>query len=191
MGTAALLRGTPDTTTTAVGVLRRSQRRLDFSGADEAPAASGTAKREVPVASGTAEAAAPAAAVAAPQTHAAAVYSSSVQQQQQEELQQSMHWLDTDLGRPQQRRDRLPQHNGVIPGVGLWSLLRDWIGKDLHKLTLPTHLNEPLSDLQRRVEAFEYSELLDEVSCHSLVIVLPLKRFDVQLPLRLLACAPC
>ena len=88
---------------------------------------------------------------------------------QQEELQQSMHWLDTDLGRPQQRRDRLPQHNGVIPGVGLWSLLRDWIGKDLHKLTLPTHLNEPLSDLQRRVEAFEYSELLDEVSCHSLV----------------------
>jgi hypothetical protein len=75
----------------------------------------------------------------------------------------SAHWLDTDLGKPQQRRDRLPLHNGVIPSVNLWTLIRDWIGKDIHKLALPTHLNEPLTDLQRRMEAFEYSELIDEV----------------------------
>lgn len=36
-------------------------------------------------------------------------------------------------------------------------------GKDLHKLSLPTHVNEPLTDLQRRAEAFEASELLDQV----------------------------
>ena len=36
-------------------------------------------------------------------------------------------------------------------------------GKDLHKLSLPTHINEPLTDLQRRAEAFEASELLDAV----------------------------
>ncbi len=36
-------------------------------------------------------------------------------------------------------------------------------GKDLHKLSLPTHINEPLTDLQRRAEAFEASELLDVV----------------------------
>lgn len=37
-------------------------------------------------------------------------------------------------------------------------------GKDLHKLALPTHLNEPLTDLQRRVEAFESCHLLDQAS---------------------------
>ena len=41
-------------------------------------------------------------------------------------------------------------------------------GKDLHKLSLPTHLNEPLTDLQRRAEAFEASELLDMVPSYSL-----------------------
>ena len=38
-----------------------------------------------------------------------------------------------------------------------------YAGKDLHKLSLPTHINEPLTDLQRRAEAFEASELLDVV----------------------------
>ena len=33
----------------------------------------------------------------------------------------------------------------------------------MHKLSLPTHINEPLTDLQRRAEAFEASELLDVV----------------------------
>lgn len=36
-------------------------------------------------------------------------------------------------------------------------------GKDLHHLSIPTHVNEPLTDLQRRVEAMEYCELLDQV----------------------------
>lgn len=44
-------------------------------------------------------------------------------------------------------------------------------GKDLHKLSLPTHLNEPLTDLQRRAEAFEASELLDMVPSCSLCLL--------------------
>lgn len=75
-------------------------------------------------------------------------------------------WLETDLGRPPaQRRTRLPDPVQELPGINLWSLIKDWIGKDIHKLALPTHINEPLTDLQRRAEAFETSELLDEVSC--------------------------
>ena len=36
-------------------------------------------------------------------------------------------------------------------------------GKDIYQLTLPTHVNEPLTMLQRRAEAFQSSELLDQV----------------------------
>ena len=62
-----------------------------------------------------------------------------------------------------------------LPGINLWSLIKDWIGKDIHKLALPTHINEPLTDLQRRAEAFENSELLDEVRSvgHVLAILAP------------------
>ncbi|CAL8466530.1 g6066 [Coccomyxa elongata] len=75
-------------------------------------------------------------------------------------------WLQTDLGRPpaQPRRTRLPDPVQELPGINLWSLIKDWIGKDIHKLALPTHINEPLTDLQRRAEAFENSELLDEAA---------------------------
>ncbi len=43
-------------------------------------------------------------------------------------------------------------------------------GKDLHKLALPTHLNEPLTDLQRRVEAFESCNLLDQASLEQALV---------------------
>ncbi|KAK9916982.1 hypothetical protein WJX75_009487 [Coccomyxa subellipsoidea] len=72
-------------------------------------------------------------------------------------------WLQTELGRPpaRPRRTRFPDPVQALPGINLWSLIKDWIGKDIHKLALPTHINEPLTDLQRRAEAFETSELLD------------------------------
>ena len=83
-------------------------------------------------------------------------------------------WLETELGRPptQPRRTRLPDPKQPLPGINLFSLIKDWIGKDIHKLALPTHINEPLTDLQRRAEAFEHSELLDDVSycCFNVVI---------------------
>ena len=76
----------------------------------------------------------------------------------------SRPWLETELGVPPvRRRGSLPHHDKQIPSVNLWSLIRDWIGKDVHKMVLPTHLNEPLTELQRRAEAYQYSELLDAV----------------------------
>lgn len=40
------------------------------------------------------------------------------------------------------------------------SILKGCIGKDLSKITMPVHFNEPLSFLQRMVEYMEYSHLL-------------------------------
>lgn len=45
--------------------------------------------------------------------------------------------------------------------VSLWNILRNNIGKDLSKVSMPVHLNEPLNTLQRFCEELEYSELLD------------------------------
>ncbi len=50
------------------------------------------------------------------------------------------------------------------PKVGLWSILKSMIGKDMTKMTLPVSFNEPTSLLQRAAEDMEYSELLDIAS---------------------------
>nr|CAH8866678.1 unnamed protein product [Trichobilharzia regenti] len=44
----------------------------------------------------------------------------------------------------------------------VWAFVKQCIGKELSKITMPIVLNEPLSFLQRIAEYMEYSELLDE-----------------------------
>ncbi|ESP02653.1 hypothetical protein LOTGIDRAFT_171854 [Lottia gigantea] len=46
----------------------------------------------------------------------------------------------------------------------LWSILKQCIGKELSKITMPVVFNEPLSFLQRLTEYMEYSYLLDRAS---------------------------
>ncbi|KAI9222224.1 Oxysterol-binding protein-domain-containing protein [Blastocladiella britannica] len=59
-------------------------------------------------------------------------------------------------------RNTLPVDHAVIKSeVSLWSVLKNAIGKDLTRITLPVHFNEPLSMLQRLCEEVEYSVLLD------------------------------
>ncbi|XP_059287656.1 oxysterol-binding protein-related protein 1C-like isoform X1 [Lycium ferocissimum] len=60
------------------------------------------------------------------------------------------------------RRKKLPEPLEKEKGVGLWSMIKDNIGKDLTKVCLPVFFNEPLSSLQRCFEDFEYSYLLDQ-----------------------------
>ncbi|KAL0357835.1 UNVERIFIED_CONTAM: Oxysterol-binding protein-related protein 1D [Sesamum calycinum] len=45
--------------------------------------------------------------------------------------------------------------------VGLWSIIKDNIGKDLSGVCLPVYFNEPLSSLQKCFEDLEYSYLVD------------------------------
>lgn len=58
------------------------------------------------------------------------------------------------------RRSVLPSPSPTN-SVSLWNILRNNIGKDLSKVAMPVHLNEPLNTLQRLCEELEYSELLD------------------------------
>lgn len=46
----------------------------------------------------------------------------------------------------------------------IWSVLKNCIGKELSKITMPVIFNEPLSFLQRMVEYMEYAYLLRKAS---------------------------
>ncbi|GIX60763.1 oxysterol-binding protein [Babesia caballi] len=58
------------------------------------------------------------------------------------------------------RRTRLPRPRTELK-VSLWSILKDLIGKDLSRISMPVCLNEPTTTLQRDCEVFEYCQLLD------------------------------
>lgn len=63
-----------------------------------------------------------------------------------------------------QRRTCLPCPSPNNSTISLWNILRNNIGKDLSKVAMPVHLNEPLNTLQRLCEELEYSELLDRAA---------------------------
>ncbi|KAM9724506.1 oxysterol-binding protein-related protein 3 isoform 3-T3 [Menidia menidia] len=63
-----------------------------------------------------------------------------------------------------QRRSCLPTPSPTNNTISLWNILRNNIGKDLSKVAMPVHLNEPLNTLQRLCEELEYSELLDRAA---------------------------
>ncbi len=48
----------------------------------------------------------------------------------------------------------------------IWSVLKNCIGKELSKITMPVIFNEPLSFLQRMTEYMEYAKLLRIASEH-------------------------
>lgn len=60
------------------------------------------------------------------------------------------------------RRDSLPEPKEKEKPVGLWSIIKDNIGKDLSGVCLPVYFNEPLSSLQKCFEDLEYSDLVDQ-----------------------------
>ena len=62
-----------------------------------------------------------------------------------------------------QRRTKLPAP-APSSEISLYSILRQNLGKDLSKVSMPVAMNEPLSGLQRMCEELEYSELLDRAS---------------------------
>ncbi|GAB4829282.1 Oxysterol-binding protein- protein 1D [Ancistrocladus abbreviatus] len=60
------------------------------------------------------------------------------------------------------RRDSLPEPKEKEKPIGLWSIIKDNIGKDLSGVCLPVYFNEPLSSLQKCFEDLEYSYLVDQ-----------------------------
>lgn len=59
------------------------------------------------------------------------------------------------------RREKLPEPKEKEKPVGLWSIIKENIGKDLSGVCLPVYFNEPLSSLQKCFEDLEYSHLVD------------------------------
>ncbi|KAM4626577.1 oxysterol-binding protein-related protein 6 [Discoglossus pictus] len=62
------------------------------------------------------------------------------------------------------RRSCLPAPSPDTSNINLWNILRNNIGKDLSKVSMPVELNEPLNTLQHLCEELEYSELLDKAA---------------------------
>lgn len=60
------------------------------------------------------------------------------------------------------RRTSLPKLTGTKEKLNVFSILKDAVGMDLSKISIPITLNEPISFLQRLAEDIEYSELLDK-----------------------------
>ena len=46
----------------------------------------------------------------------------------------------------------------------IWYYVKEFVGKDLTKITLPVSLNEPLSCLQKHLEIFSYPELFQKMT---------------------------
>ena len=61
-----------------------------------------------------------------------------------------------------QRRSTVPEKPNI--SFSLWSIMKNCIGKDLSKIPVPVNFSEPTSMLQRLVEDFEYSEILDKAA---------------------------
>ncbi|KAI8442322.1 hypothetical protein MSG28_005859 [Choristoneura fumiferana] len=57
------------------------------------------------------------------------------------------------------RRVRVPDKPNYP--LSLWSIMKNCIGKELSKIPIPVNFSEPLSMLQRLVEDYEYSSVLD------------------------------
>ncbi|XP_072333255.1 oxysterol-binding protein-related protein 6 isoform X2 [Scyliorhinus torazame] len=62
------------------------------------------------------------------------------------------------------RRTCLSAPSPDTSSINLWNILRNNIGKDLSKVSMPVELNEPLNTLQHLCEELEYSELLDKAA---------------------------
>ncbi|XP_065149256.1 oxysterol-binding protein-related protein 6 isoform X1 [Paramisgurnus dabryanus] len=62
------------------------------------------------------------------------------------------------------RRTCLPSPAPDTSNLNLWNILKNNIGKDLSKVSMPVELNEPLNTLQHMCEELEYTELLDKAA---------------------------
>ncbi|KAK9811536.1 hypothetical protein WJX72_005524 [[Myrmecia] bisecta] len=60
------------------------------------------------------------------------------------------------------RRQRMPVPRPLNRGFSIWSVLKNAIGRDLTRITMPATINEPLSACQRITEELEFRSLLDQ-----------------------------
>jgi hypothetical protein len=54
----------------------------------------------------------------------------------------------------------LPAFKNPDQKVSIWKVIKDSVGQDLSRVTVPVYFNEPLSMLQKFAEVMEYQDLL-------------------------------
>ncbi|KAL4218205.1 Oxysterol-binding protein-related protein 1 [Mactra antiquata] len=69
-----------------------------------------------------------------------------------------------EVDKPSEYRTELPVTMFDRNDFSFWSILKQCIGKELSKITMPVVFNEPLTFLQRITEYLEYSTLLETAS---------------------------
>ena len=64
--------------------------------------------------------------------------------------------------------EREPKERKVLPWfkdpsvkLGAWAIIKDNIGKDISKITVPVFFNDPTSLLQKSAQSMEYNHILD------------------------------
>ncbi len=45
--------------------------------------------------------------------------------------------------------------------ISIWGIIKDSIGKDISRITVPVFFNEPISLLQKCAQSMEYNSILD------------------------------
>ena len=61
-------------------------------------------------------------------------------------------------------RNELPWLKDPTTRYSIWGMIKDNIGKDLSRISLPVYLNDPTSILQKSYQCAEYTEILDEAA---------------------------
>lgn len=84
----------------------------------------------------------------------------------QSKLKQLLNEEGSFLGYENPPRSKLSMDEDNRPKVGLWGILKNLIGKDMTRMTLPVSFNECTSLLQRLAEDIEYNNLLDAAASY-------------------------
>ena len=100
----------------------------------------------------------------------------------QEEIVQKQNYFIVDV---HEERETLPHLRSPGLKVSFWQILKDLIGKDLTKISLPVYFNEPLSLTQKVAECLDYTDLLERAALEpncllrlALVSAWTMARFD-------------
>lgn len=58
-------------------------------------------------------------------------------------------------------RFTLPYYKDPKVKISIWTILKDAIGKDITKMSVPVYFNDPMNILQKCATSMEYVDLLD------------------------------
>jgi hypothetical protein len=59
-------------------------------------------------------------------------------------------------------REVLPFFKDPKIKISVWTIIKDSIGKDLTKMSVPVYFNDPANILQKCATSMEYVDILDE-----------------------------